>query len=99
MRQLREELNEVSVADTGRDFNTELTGVLELENLLDIAYLTAVSAGNRTESRGAHSREDYPERNDGEWLYHSMVWLDDNKCRMEKRDVDISIFKPKPRNY
>ena len=99
LRTLREEFGEVRIAEKQGEFNTELSGVLELENLLDLACLTAASAERRTESRGAHMREDFPERNDGEWLYHSLIWLDGGKYRMDRKSVDISIFKPKPRTY
>jgi succinate dehydrogenase / fumarate reductase flavoprotein subunit len=99
IRGLRDEFAEVRVQDTNKKFNTELLEVLELGNLLDIAYVTAVAAGNRTETRGAHSRVDFPDRNDEKWLKHSLIWLEDGKHRIGYRDVDISLYKPKPRAY
>ncbi len=99
IKRLKEEYRAVTVEDTGSKFNTDLLEVLELENLLDIAYMTAVSAANRTESRGAHSREDFPDRDDGNWLKHTLIWLDDTAHRIGYKDVDISIFEPKPRAY
>jgi succinate dehydrogenase / fumarate reductase flavoprotein subunit len=99
IRGLREEFTGVRVQDTNKRFNTELIEILELENLLDIAYVTAVAAGNRTETRGAHSRVDFPERNDEKWLKHSLIWLEAGKHRIAYRDVDISLYKPKPRAY
>jgi succinate dehydrogenase / fumarate reductase flavoprotein subunit len=99
IRGLRNEFREVRVGDAGKKFNTELLEVLELENLLDIAYLTAAAAVNRTESRGAHSRDDFPDRDDERWLKHSLIWLDGEKTRIGYRDVDISLYKPKARVY
>ncbi len=96
---LREEFRDVQVSDTGKGFNTELLEVLELSNLLDLAYLTASAALNRNESRGAHSRDDFPERNDENWLKHSLLWLDGDTHKIGYKDVDISLFKPKPRVY
>jgi succinate dehydrogenase / fumarate reductase flavoprotein subunit len=99
IRRLRDEFREVRVEDTGKKFNTELLEALELENLLELAYLTAAAAGNRTESRGAHSRDDFPERDDEHWLKHSLIRLDGDRLRIGYRDVDISLYKPKPRKY
>ena len=99
LRLLRDEFREVRVADSGARFNTELFEVLELENLLDIAFLTAAAADNRTESRGAHSRDDYPERDDVKWLKHSLVWLSGDSYSVAYKGVDTSIYPPKPRVY
>src|SRR5690606_29976971 len=70
VRDLKARYAEVRVMDKGRRFNTDLLEAWELRNLLDIAHVTAASALNRTESRGAHSREDHPKRDDGNWLKH-----------------------------
>lgn len=99
MRRLRDEFREVRVADSGGNFNTELFEVLELENLLDIALLTATAAENRTESRGAHSRDDYPARDDDKWLKHSLVTLRGENSIVAYKDVDVSLYPPKPRVY
>ncbi len=96
---LKDVFRGVTVEDPGKKFNTELQEVLELENLLDIAYLTAASAVNRTESRGAHSRDDFPDRDDNNWLKHTLIWLDKKGHRIGYKEVDISIFEPKPRAY
>ncbi|TFG61455.1 MAG: succinate dehydrogenase flavoprotein subunit [Spirochaetales bacterium] len=96
---LKERYNEVRVEDKNKKFNTDLQDILELSNLLDVAQVTALSALQRTETRGAHSREDYKERNDGEWLKHTMVSRDGDKLKIEFKSVDISLFKPKPRIY
>ena len=67
--------------------------------MLDLAYVTAIASQNRKETRGAHSREDYKDRNDEKWLKHSMVSLKEEKIKIEYKSVDVSLFKPKPRIY
>jgi succinate dehydrogenase / fumarate reductase flavoprotein subunit len=99
MRELRGQWQEVRVHDTSRGFNTELLGALELGNLLDLACMTAVTARERTESRGAHARDDYPERDDERWLKHSLAWLTDGKVSTDSRTVDVGTWTPKPRVY
>ena len=99
MQQLKERYKEVRVQDTGRQFNTDLLELIELGNMLDLSLITAAAALNRTESRGAHSREDYPERDDENWLKHSLTYLEGNTVRIDYKPVDISIWEPKPRTY
>ena len=96
---LRERYAEARTQDSSGRFNTDLLEILELGNLLDLALVTAASAGHRTESRGAHAREDFPERDDEGWLKHSLVWLEDGQTRIGYRGVDVSRWKPKPRTY
>jgi succinate dehydrogenase / fumarate reductase flavoprotein subunit len=99
LRELRGSWTKVRAQDPGKRFNSDILGVLELQNLLDLALLTAVAARERTESRGAHARDDHPERDDERWLKHSLAWLEDGKVRMGARPVDITTWKPKPRIY
>lgn len=100
---LRETFKEMRLEDKSPNFNSDLLGVLELQNLLDLAYITAASALNRTESRGAHSREDFPERDDAAWLKHTLASLDEapgkSGVNIRFKDVDTSIWAPKPRVY
>ena len=99
IRKLREEYAEVRVEDGNKAFNSDILGVLELENLLDLSLVTAASALNRQESRGAHSREDFPDRDDPNWLKHSLTSLSGDQVTIDYKEVDTSIWEPKPRKY
>ncbi len=100
LQRLREEFATITPQDDTTNFNAEVLGLLELENLIDLSIITAASALNRTESRGAHSRRDYPDRLDDEWLKHTMAHLgDDGSVSIDYKPVDTSIWKPQPRVY
>jgi succinate dehydrogenase / fumarate reductase flavoprotein subunit len=99
LQELRRVYKDVRLEDRNKPFNTNLLEILELGNLLDLAYLTASCALNREESRGAHTREDYPERDDKNWLKHTLAWLKGDKIQFGYRSVDISVWEPKPRKY
>ena len=99
IQNLLERYQQVRVQDSGRAFNTDLLELIELRNLLDLSLLTAASALNRQESRGAHSREDFPDRDDDKWLKHSLAYLDGDTVRIGYKTVDTSVWEPKPRTY
>jgi succinate dehydrogenase / fumarate reductase flavoprotein subunit len=99
LKELRGMYNEVRCRDSSQVFNTELLEIVELGNLLDNAYLAATSAHNRQESRGAHARDDFPERDDANWLKHTLAWLEDDAVRIGYKEVDVSRWDPKPRKY
>jgi succinate dehydrogenase / fumarate reductase flavoprotein subunit len=100
VEELRRRYLDVEVMDKGTRFNTDLLEAWELGNLLDLARVVAVGALNRTESRGAHSREDYPKRNDEEWLKHTFVrQTEDGGVEIDYKPVTITDFQPKERVY
>ncbi|MGH1421855.1 MAG: succinate dehydrogenase flavoprotein subunit [Hyphomonas sp.] len=98
---------ELDVQDRGMVWNTDLVEALEFDNLIALAAVTVNSATNREESRGAHAREDFSERDDAKWMKHTLAWCDkDGKVSIDYRDVhnytltdDIDYIKPKKRVY
>lgn len=87
---LKEQYRSLGIQDKGSVFNTGLLEVLELGNLLDLAEATVASALARTESRGAHFREDFPDRNDQDFFKHSLVYSrDDGEPGLDYKDVDV----------
>jgi succinate dehydrogenase / fumarate reductase flavoprotein subunit len=100
VRELKERFTHVRPTDTGSIFNMELMNIWELGNLLDLAEVTTVSALARTESRGGHSREDYPDRDDKNWLKHTLAFFDaQGKIELKYKPVVITKFEPKVRTY
>ena len=102
LNELRDRIENAYLEDKSQVFNTARLEALELDNLLEIAEATAVAAVGRTESRGAHSREDFPDRDDDNWLCHSLYFKDGNK--FTKRAVDfeprnVEPFPPLAREY
>jgi succinate dehydrogenase / fumarate reductase, flavoprotein subunit len=97
---LRERYERVYVQDAGKLFNTELMEVLELGFLLDCAETLVASALARTESRGAHYREDHPLRDDEHWLTHTLAYReDDGSIRLEHKPVKVGTYLPMERTY
>ena len=99
-------LQDVKVTDRSLIWNTDLVETLELDNMLPQAVVTMHSAANRKESRGAHMHEDFPERNDAEWMKHTIAWFSKGAVSIDYRPVhdytltdEIEYIKPKARVY
>ncbi|MGI8561633.1 MAG: succinate dehydrogenase flavoprotein subunit [Luteimonas sp.] len=107
VREINASFADVKVSDRSLVWNSDLVETLELQNLLGQALATIVSAENRTESRGAHAREDYPDRDDDNWHKHSLCWvgeggethIDYRPVHMYTLDDDVEVVPPKARVY
>jgi fumarate reductase flavoprotein subunit len=99
LAKLRERFGALGLADKDRVFNTELTGVLELDFMIDVATAIAHTALNRKESRGAHSRTDFPQRDDADFLKHSLTFRAEGAPRIEYAPVTITKWQPTERKY
>jgi fumarate reductase flavoprotein subunit len=99
MAELSRRYEDVSLSDTSKVFNTELTAMLELRNLLDVAEAVATAAVNRKESRGAHACRDFPKRNDQEYLHHSLVHFSEGGPRFSTKPVALGVWVPEERKY
>ncbi len=100
IRELKERFKHIHIDDTGKVFNTDLLTAWEVSNLLDLAEITAASALARKESRGAHSRDDYPKRDDQNWLKHTLAWArGDGEIELRYKPVVITKYEPKERVY
>ena len=101
-------MSDISVSDRSMIWNTDLVETLEFNNLIAQAIVAVDGAINRLESRGAHAREDYPNRDDKNWMKHTLAWLDSKTgcARLEYRPVhtytlsnDVAYIEPKARTY
>ncbi|MEJ2012615.1 MAG: hypothetical protein P8X64_10395 [Anaerolineales bacterium] len=99
VRELKERYQHVRAHDSTRIFNTDILEAWEVGCLLDIAEVTTKSALERKESRGAHAREDYPERDDDKWLRHTLAFMDEKGVTLKYKPVTMTHFEPKKRVY
>ena len=100
LKELMDRYKRISIDDKWDAYNTELVEALKLGYLLEVSEALVHSALNRTESRGAHAREDYPERDDENWLKHTLAYkVEDGKVCFRYKPVVLGRFEPKPRTY
>ena len=99
IRQLKQRFKKIRVKDKGRQFNTGMLNALQLDFMLDLAEVTFVGALPRNESRGAHSRTDYPKRDDENWLKHTLACYTKDGPRLEYSPVTITRWPPAARTY
>jgi succinate dehydrogenase / fumarate reductase flavoprotein subunit len=107
MTEVTDSLSDLAVADRSLIWNTDLVEAIELDNLIHQAAVVLHSALYRTESRGAHAREDYPERDDRNWLKHTLVWqngeggvrLGDRPVHLHTLSNEVQAFPPAERVY
>ena len=85
--------------DKGKTFNTDLIHTIETGYLLDLADCMVSGAIARTESRGAHSRTDFTERDDENWMKHTLAYLDDGEIRLDYSEVTKTKYEPQVRTY
>ncbi|HEY3306425.1 MAG TPA: fumarate reductase (quinol) flavoprotein subunit [Candidatus Binatia bacterium] len=99
LRQLRERFADIAIEDRGEIFNTQVTAALELDFMLDVAEAVAHSARNRKESRGSHTRTDFPKRDDPNFLKHTLAHRTPDGPRIEYLPVTITRWQPEERKY
>ena len=99
VEELRGVYPRVAVDNKGKVFNTDLMSAIELDYMLDVAQTICAGANARKESRGAHYRTDMPERDDKNWLKHTLVYRDGDGTRVETLDVTITNWEPVERVY
>jgi succinate dehydrogenase / fumarate reductase flavoprotein subunit len=106
LSEIKHKVENLHLKDKSSAFNTGRVEAIELQNLFEVAEATAVSAYKRTESRGAHAREDYPKRDDDNFMQHTLAWCDGKNTKIGYRDVhkstltnEVQYFPPQERVY
>ncbi|MCX7098000.1 MAG: succinate dehydrogenase flavoprotein subunit [Methylococcales bacterium] len=106
MTDIQQSFADIGVKDKSLIWNTDLVEALELDNLLSQAVVAINAAGNRQESRGGHAREDFPDRDDANWLKHTLTWFNGGEVKIDYRPVhlytltdEVDVIPPKKRVY
>jgi succinate dehydrogenase / fumarate reductase flavoprotein subunit len=99
IKEFKQRFKNIKIEDKSRSFNTGFTSALQLDFMLELAEVTIATALARTESRGAHSRRDYPKRDDENWLKHSLAYYTRGGPRLEYAPVTITKWPPVARTY
>lgn len=99
LQQFKQQYQQIYLDDKGNCWNTEIIEALELRNLMIVGEMILTSALNRRESRGAHSREDYPQRDDPNFLKHTLAFYSSAGIDLQYKPVNITLFEPKERKY
>jgi succinate dehydrogenase / fumarate reductase flavoprotein subunit len=99
IKELQKRYHHINIADKSHTYNTNLIQALEVGNLLDLAEVMVTGALNRTESRGAHARRDFPKRDDDNWLKHTLAFKTDGKLKLDYKPVTLTTWKPVERKY
>ncbi|RMF97266.1 MAG: FAD-binding protein, partial [Candidatus Schekmanbacteria bacterium] len=99
LKELRSRYENISISDKGTAYNTDLFEAIEFGCMLDLAEVIVDCALNRQESRGAHYREDFPNRDDANWLKHTLAYKTEDGIKIDYKKVSITQFEPKERRY
>jgi succinate dehydrogenase / fumarate reductase flavoprotein subunit len=99
VKELQGRYQKIALKDRSLHFNTEVMEAIELGHLLNFAEIVVIGAIERKESRGAHSRTDFPKRDDANWLKHTLAYKEGDKIRLDFKAVTITRFQPKERKY
>jgi succinate dehydrogenase / fumarate reductase flavoprotein subunit len=99
LQEFKQKYSQIYLDDKGSDWNTELVEALELQSLMVVGQIILASANNRQESRGAHFREDFPQRNDTDYLRHTLAYYSPAGIDIQYRPVTITMFQPQERKY
>ncbi len=99
LKKIRARIPNIGLQDHGKVFNLELVDALQLQSIIDLAETMAIGAAVRKESRGAHSRPDFPDRNDKDWMKHTLAYQTASGLRLEYKDVTITKIPPAERKY
>jgi succinate dehydrogenase / fumarate reductase flavoprotein subunit len=99
IQSLRKRYSNIRIEDKNSIYNTNLYHALEIANLLDLAQVMVTGALTRTESRGGHARRDYPERDDVNWLKHTLAFFTEQGPKLDYKSVTITTWQPVERKY